>query len=689
MGGSGALATLCSFSATSVPTSAVWIALAALALVQDPVVLGLAHGDTEAWGNAMSEPLQTTTQMLIVAVAGSRPLRIGGRAPIWGSLVLAALVGTLPEANRAFRGFSTVLMVSVVLLARHSADVTASSFSSHRCKWEAAEQLMSAAGSAIARLDRSGNVIDGEYLHSTLNTQPGPDALLQAVEPDFVEDLVTRLRYCTEAHERLQIGMVGAASLLHLDMVATGVEVLVLVSKPRAAGGGAAADLPAAVRRVQLSDAASGIGADTAQLGRAAPGGRLVMDGGTTILRTRPASSSRTRGGGDTAQIVASQSEGSLVSYKTGISRTSRASYIQKHQVSGEVGYVGSDGGVRKFGFAIPASCPRHAKKLEEEAKMWAWEDFLADHSEVDFTGSKLGAGTFAQVHEAVFRGGVAAVKVFSEVFKKELRREIAIMTMLSRMDHAHLCHLLALTQAAPTMLVMELCKGGTLKDAIRRPPGAVDAMDWRQRLIALDQVCGALCHIHHHDIIHRDLKSNNILLMEPVSTDSAPWAKLADVGLACLDNMGTAAVAGDREYYWHAPEMRTEEQTTAVDMYSFGMLLFEVFVERFPGATDLQALALMHEAPAPGVAFLACAATVPAERPTAQQLKGEMASWGVADAASASGWFRSAVQNRSQGAVPPPPPRLQVPVPPPPPSQEQVPSPWEGLADWLTGGGF
>ncbi|XP_049378220.1 receptor-like serine/threonine-protein kinase At1g78530 [Solanum stenotomum] len=108
-------------------------------------------------------------------------------------------------------------------------------------------------------------------------------------------------------------------------------------------------------------------------------------------------------------------------------------------------------------------------------------------------------------------------------------------------------------------------------------------ALDWRKRLNIAIGASQGLCYMHHHctrPIIHRDIKSSNILL------DSEFNAKIADFGLAKIlsrrddDPETTSAIAGTFGYI--APEYAlTSKVNVKTDIYSYGVVLLELTTGR------------------------------------------------------------------------------------------------------------
>lgn len=115
---------------------------------------------------------------------------------------------------------------------------------------------------------------------------------------------------------------------------------------------------------------------------------------------------------------------------------------------------------------------------------------------------------------------------------------------------------------------------GGTLTQKIRNnPPSAEDALRYGM------EIASALDYLHAQGVIHRDLKSSNILL------DLGNHAYLADFGLARVVSTSTLAFHTGHGTPPYAPpeQNRLKEITPKSDIFSFGILLFELFTGQLP----------------------------------------------------------------------------------------------------------
>jgi len=128
-------------------------------------------------------------------------------------------------------------------------------------------------------------------------------------------------------------------------------------------------------------------------------------------------------------------------------------------------------------------------------------------------------------------------------------------------------------TQEGRAWLAMEYVPGETLIDFCRHR-----GLDVRARVRLFDQVCDAVAHAHAQLVVHRDLKPSNILV------DAEGRAKLLDFGIALVLDDGDADAPATRVFTpeYAAPEqLRGDRVTTASDVYSLGLILFELISGR------------------------------------------------------------------------------------------------------------
>jgi tetratricopeptide (TPR) repeat protein/tRNA A-37 threonylcarbamoyl transferase component Bud32 len=215
-----------------------------------------------------------------------------------------------------------------------------------------------------------------------------------------------------------------------------------------------------------------------------------------------------------------------------------------------------------------------------------------------------IGRGGMGEVYEAedleLGRVALKTIRASLGGDQELLRRFKQEIQLARRVSHPNVCKIYELFtmpgiagQPATAFLTMEFLEGETLADKLRNGP-----LPWPDaQRVALD-LCAGLGAIHETGIIHRDLKMRNIMLVERQGQTSAV---LTDFGLALrLDDGGrvkhgddTHLLAGTPEYM--APEQfEGKELTRAADIYSLGVVLFEmVSGQRLYGAHTPMAAAI------------------------------------------------------------------------------------------------
>ncbi|KAJ0442215.1 putative protein kinase RLK-Pelle-CrRLK1L-1 family [Helianthus annuus] len=200
-----------------------------------------------------------------------------------------------------------------------------------------------------------------------------------------------------------------------------------------------------------------------------------------------------------------------------------------------------------------------------------------------------IGKGGYGMVYkgELLLHGKLTtiAVKRLNEKFGQGLKEFLTEIQLLTGQNHPNLISLLGYCDDGnEKIIVYEYAEHGSLDHYLRRN-NKIYALTWLERLKICVDAARGLNHLHNHvgkhqAIIHRDIKSSNILL------DHNWVAKISDFGLSklTLSGLDRSHVISNAcgTYGYCEPEyFSTGIVKKESDVYSFGMVLFEVFCGR------------------------------------------------------------------------------------------------------------
>ncbi len=140
--------------------------------------------------------------------------------------------------------------------------------------------------------------------------------------------------------------------------------------------------------------------------------------------------------------------------------------------------------------------------------------------------------------------------------------------------------------------LVMVYLSGGTLKDRLGKP------MPWREAIELLLPIARALEYVHDRNIINRDVKPSNVLMTdkgEPMLTDFGLVKLFGDQDKDATSLTSSGTGLGTPDYM--APEQWTGETTAQSDLYSLGVVLYEMITGHRPYTADTPAGVLLKQA--------------------------------------------------------------------------------------------
>lgn len=195
-----------------------------------------------------------------------------------------------------------------------------------------------------------------------------------------------------------------------------------------------------------------------------------------------------------------------------------------------------------------------------------------------------LGKGGFGIVYLGeLWSTPVAVKKIFiqNEENSRFLKNELKILNDIS---HPNLIKLLAWAEDEEFYyIITEYIEGGDLMDLL-----ATNLLNYNEKISIIKNIASAILYLHSYSppIIHRDIKSSNILVSK-----NRDKAYVIDYGLAKQLTTAYAKKTSEKEgtLLWMDPEIFTNVKfTTKSDVYSFGILLWEVLTEKLPYYNDI-----------------------------------------------------------------------------------------------------
>ncbi|CEM08830.1 unnamed protein product [Vitrella brassicaformis CCMP3155] len=227
--------------------------------------------------------------------------------------------------------------------------------------------------------------------------------------------------------------------------------------------------------------------------------------------------------------------------------------------------------------------------EVKRQAKKIAWTDIIEDrvlrpyiipHEQLKRL-KMIGEGGFGRVYLGEWAGNEVALKEFRRTGIEEARvlREFATeVSTLAQLRHPNIALFMGIcVEAKYQCIVSEYVGNGSLFDLLHRRHQKLQQLSLLQ---ICQGICSAMAYLHGLGIIHCDLKSSNILL------DYSLNPKLCDFGLALnlLRQRSSKHRGRVGTPHWMAPEvLRGAECTPAADVYSFGILLWEMLGVKIP----------------------------------------------------------------------------------------------------------
>ncbi|OMO87315.1 hypothetical protein CCACVL1_09129 [Corchorus capsularis] len=200
---------------------------------------------------------------------------------------------------------------------------------------------------------------------------------------------------------------------------------------------------------------------------------------------------------------------------------------------------------------------------------------------------SKLASGLYGDLYKGTFYGQDVAIKLLrsehlNENLQKEFSQEVNIMR---RIQHKNVVQFIgACTRPPKLCIVTEFMSGGSIYDLLHKQKSGLKLPLFCK--VAID-ISKGMSYLHENKIMHRDLKSANLLM------DEKGVVKVADFGVARVQAQSGVMTAETGTYRWMAPEViEHKPYNHKADVFSFGVVLWELLTGKLPyeNLTPLQA---------------------------------------------------------------------------------------------------
>ncbi|KAJ4890693.1 Protein kinase superfamily protein [Raphanus sativus] len=197
--------------------------------------------------------------------------------------------------------------------------------------------------------------------------------------------------------------------------------------------------------------------------------------------------------------------------------------------------------------------------------------------------GPAFAQGAFGKLYRGTYNGDDVAIKILerpendpekAQLMGQQFQQEVM---MLATLKHANIVRFIgACRRSMVWCIVTEYAKGGSLRQFLTKRQNRAVPLKLAVKQ-ALDVATG-MAYVHGLGYIHRDLKSDNLL----ISADRS--IKIADFGVARIEVKTEGMTPETGTYRWMAPEMiQHRPYTQKVDVYSFGIVLWELLTGMVP----------------------------------------------------------------------------------------------------------
>jgi len=207
-------------------------------------------------------------------------------------------------------------------------------------------------------------------------------------------------------------------------------------------------------------------------------------------------------------------------------------------------------------------------------------ENFIISYSEL-FFDMKIGEGGYGRVYLGKFSGIEVAIKEYGKrkLLKRSAEEFVKEVEVISNLRHPNIVlYMGACIHKGKYLMITEYLEEGSLFDHLHKKHTKIseDVM-----FNIIEDIALGMCYLHGRKVLHCDLKSSNILI------DSNWSVKLCDFGLSRVKYKSDRKRFAKQRVgtpHWMAPEiLRGEKYDESADVYSFGMVLWEMVTSEIP----------------------------------------------------------------------------------------------------------
>ncbi|WCJ34673.1 Protein kinase superfamily protein [Euphorbia peplus] len=210
------------------------------------------------------------------------------------------------------------------------------------------------------------------------------------------------------------------------------------------------------------------------------------------------------------------------------------------------------------------------------------YDDWTIDLRKLNM-GPAFAQGAFGKLYRGTYMGEEVAIKILErpendpergKLMEQQFQQEVI---MLATLKHPNIVRFIgACRKPMVWCIVTEYAKGGSVRQFLMKRHNRAVPLKLAVRQ-ALD-VARGMAFIHARGLVHRDLKSDNLLIFGDKSI------KIADFGVARIEVQTEGMTPETGTYRWMAPEMiQHRPYTQKVDVYSFGIVLWELITGMLP----------------------------------------------------------------------------------------------------------